>query len=91
MITRTDRNQTFDSQGNLIAEQVVEVDVTEEVITWDLHTKARQALVSNREFLQDATPTNAEVLAQVRSLTRQMNGLIRLLIGSDLLTESEDT
>lgn len=31
MTTRTDRNQTFDSDGNLIAEEVVEVDITEEV------------------------------------------------------------
>lgn len=90
MITRTDRNQTF-QDGQLVSEEVVEVDVTEQVVTLDLHTKARNALTSNKAFLQDNTPTNAEVLAQVRALTRQMNGLIRLIIGSDLLTESEDT
>lgn len=40
--------------------------------------QARDALVSNRTFLAIASPSNAQILAQVRALTRQVNGLIRL-------------
>jgi hypothetical protein len=39
-ITRTDRNQNF-ANGNLVSEQVVQVDVTAEVVTLDLHQKLR--------------------------------------------------
>jgi len=80
-ITRFERNQTWDAGGNLISEDVVEVDVTAEVTEWSLHDSARQALVANRTFLDLASPTNAQVLSQVRALTRQNQGLIRLAIG----------
>lgn len=42
---------------------------------------ARNALQANRDFLAIGSPTNAQVLAQVRALTRQCNGLIRLALG----------
>ena len=65
------------------------VDVTTEVVTLDLHAKARQALVNNATFLANANPTNAQVLAQMRAVTRQINALIRLGIGTaDLLTDT---
>jgi len=77
---RTDRNQTFDSQGNLLSEEVVEVDITAEVVEYDLHDKARQALATNADFLDLTAPTNAQTLQQVRALTRQMSGLTRLIL-----------
>ena len=40
----------------------------------------QQALADNATFLAIGTPTNAQVLAQVRALTRQSNQLIRRLI-----------
>ena len=43
------------------------------------HTAA--ALDSNRTFLHLATPTNAQAVAQTKALTRQVNGVIRLLLG----------
>ena len=46
---------------------------------------AKAALNTNATFLALASPTNAQVLAQVRSLTRQINALIRLN-GEILLT-----
>jgi hypothetical protein len=36
------------------------------------------ALSNNRTFLNLSAPTNAQTLAQVRALTRQMNALIRV-------------
>jgi len=47
-----------------------------------IETRVRQALVSNATFQALATPTNAQLIAQVRSLTRQCNGLIRLRLGA---------
>jgi len=46
-----------------------------------LQEQAIQALQNNRDFLAIGTPTNAQVLAQVRALTRQNNGIIRQLLG----------
>lgn len=95
MITRTDRHQSFSPDGLLVAEEVVEVDITAPSIQFDLHAKARQALADNAAFLALSAPTNAQVLAQVRRLTRQNGALIRLVLASDgasdLLTENTDT
>lgn len=86
-ITRTDHNETW-ADGALVTDDVVEVDVTAEVVTLDLHGKARQALAANATFLALAAPTNAQVLAQTKRLTREVNGIIRLLIGADLLDDT---
>ena len=90
-IYQTDRNQVFNHLGQLLSEEVVQVDVTDIAVTLDLHQKARNALQANQNFLNKATPSNAEILAQVRLLTREVNALIRLLIGNDLLVENTDT
>jgi len=49
---------------------------------------ARTVYVANRNFLALTTPTNAEVLAQVRRLTRTMQALIRLNVATDLLVDN---
>jgi hypothetical protein len=46
-----------------------------------LTQKARSALNANANFQALQSPTNAQVLAQVQSLTRQANLLIRLVVG----------
>lgn len=46
-----------------------------------LQNQALQALQNNRDFLAITTPTNAQVLAQVKALSRQNNGIIRQLLG----------
>ena len=43
-----------------------------------LMDKGRAALVINADFLALGAPTNAQVLAQTKALTRQVNALIRL-------------
>lgn len=45
-----------------------------------IRDKAATALNTNTTFLGIASPTNAQNAAQVKALTRQMNGLIRLTI-----------
>lgn len=46
-----------------------------------LRAAAATALQGNRGFLALTSPTNAQVLAQVKALTRQNQGIIRLLLG----------
>lgn len=46
-----------------------------------LRQRAEAALDDNRTFLALASPTQAQVLAQVRRLTQQNVGIIRLLLG----------
>ena len=41
-------------------------------------SQAAQAMSDNRTYLAIGSPTNAQNLAQIRALTRQINGLIRL-------------
>lgn len=93
-ITRTDRNQRW-ANGALVSEDVVEVDVTDEAVRVDIHTKARAALGANATYLALASPSNAQNLAQIRLLTRECSGVIRLLLAldgaRDLLVENTDT
>ena len=94
-ITRNDRNQAWDPAGNLVADDAVTVDVTEAAIRADIHIKARQALDANATFLALASPTNPQILTQVRRLTRECSAVIRLLVAvdgfPDLLVENNDT
>lgn len=41
-------------------------------------TKMDQALTANATFLAIATPTNAQIAAQVKLLTREVNAIIKL-------------
>jgi hypothetical protein len=43
-----------------------------------IRSQAALAVEANKTFLGLASPTNAQIVAQVRSLTRQSNGLVRL-------------
>lgn len=47
-----------------------------------IRQQAGDAIAANKAFLAIASPTNAQTLAQVKALTRQQNGLIRLGIQS---------
>lgn len=47
-----------------------------------LQQKAQQALNTNATFQAIASPTNAQIAAQVQVLTKENNGIIRLLLGA---------
>jgi hypothetical protein len=54
-----------------------------------LRQRAQTALANNQAFLGLAAPTNAQAVAQVQALTRQVNGLMRFLLGTfDTITDS---
>jgi len=46
-----------------------------------LEQRARTALANNQAYLALAAPTQAQAVAQVAALTRQVDGLIRFLLG----------
>lgn len=46
-----------------------------------LRSKAQTALSNNQTFLGIASPTNAQAVAQVQALTKQVDTLIRLVCG----------
>ncbi len=46
-----------------------------------IQTQAKTALANNRTYLAIATPTTAQMRAQIDALTRQHQGMIRLLLG----------
>lgn len=83
MATRTDRNQTF-RDGVLVSDIEVEVDITAEVEESTLRDQARTAFLNNKTYIA-SKPTTAEALAQVKALTRQMNGLIKLVVDAGLV------
>jgi hypothetical protein len=56
----------------------------------DLRTRMRAAVGDNAAYLAIGAPTNAQNLAQIRRLTRQMNALIRATVGGNLLVDSTD-
>lgn len=87
MIKRTDRHQTF-TNGQLVDDVAIEVDITADVVTLALHARARQALTDNGEYLALTSPTAGQTVAQTKRLTRQCSALIRLLIGADLLDDT---
>lgn len=58
-----------------------EVEAVAESNRETLIAQARAALAANRAFLATGTPTVAQNGAQIKALTRQMNAVIRLLVG----------
>lgn len=65
-VYRTDRHQTFDSDGNLVSEQVEQVDITADVERDDAALRLRQSYQALRQFADDA----AVVAAQGTNVTQ---------------------
>jgi hypothetical protein len=86
---------TITSAADVTDAQLQEaVDLTAKEMSYsqnelDLRAKAEQGLALNKVFLGLANPTQAQVLAQVRLLTREANNLIRLQVSA--LDSTDDT
>lgn len=69
-VTWTQRAKTTEEQAN----------DTQQTNRSTIQTQAADAMAGNRTFLALASPTNAQVVAQVKALTRQNNAVIRLAL-----------
>lgn len=74
---------SFDSttQAALQAAVDAHVAVDERANRTTIEQQAATALANNKSFLAIASPTTAQITAQVKALTRQNNALIRLALG----------
>ncbi len=77
----TETHETYDGNGNLLSTRQVEIP-PEEWNRRQLFDKAKSALTANATYLALATPTAAQNVAQIATLTKECNALIRLLLGS---------
>lgn len=72
------RHETYEN-GRLIDFREVEED-PEVVNARQIRERAVSAMQNNRDFLAKSSPTNAELATQVKALTRQTQGLIRMAL-----------
>ncbi len=85
---RNDTDITYDADGNIITSVQVVRDDTRDVSLAALTDRARAAVATNNTYLAIASPTAAQNAAQVKTLTREVTGLIRLL--GHVVTELAD-
>lgn len=86
MATRTDRYKVFNADGNVVIDVPITVDTAVDNSPAGVLARAQTAYSNNLDYLAINSPTNAQVAAQVAALTRQMNGVIRLLSNLDKLS-----
>ena len=67
------------ANGELVSVELVD-NPPEQVNRDTITEQAVAALQSNRDFIDLTAPTNAEAVAQVKALSRQVNGIIRLIL-----------
>lgn len=84
-VTFYNANGTVNSTRAYTAEENTATDAriaetTAETNAATLTAKAKTALTNNNTFLAIASPTNTDIVAQVKALTRQVNALIKLEI-----------
>jgi len=72
---------TVNGSGAVTATYPAQDPPAEETNGNTIRTQAGSALAGNRTYLALATPTAAQTTAQVRSLTQQIQGVIRLVLG----------
>jgi hypothetical protein len=77
--------ETYEN-GQLVDSQTVAKPV-EQFNRESIEENALAALADNKAYIDLASPTTAQAGVQIKALTRQMNGLIRLLL--DRLDDTE--
>lgn len=81
MPTRSTTVETYNA-GQLVGTQTVNYDVSSEQVNEEtLRQQALAALATNRTYIARSSPTAAQQTAQVKALSQQHNGIIRLLLG----------
>lgn len=70
--------RTWKSLADSLAEEQKHQTLVTNKLT--LEERALQALEINRAFLMLSSPTNAQLASQLKALTRQNIGIIRLLL-----------
>lgn len=71
--------ETYDRNGNLLDTKTFQTSPEQDnAVT--LNQRAKAALTANASYLAIATPTTAQVTAQVATLTKECSALIRLLL-----------
>ncbi len=73
-------NERYDAKGALIESRSTPT-LPEDLNRDDLTSRAALALTTNAAFLAIAAPSNAQNATQIKALTRQVNALIRLVVG----------
>lgn len=80
MATRTRTIETYQN-GVLVNSRTETYEVsTEQVNDETIRAQALSALAANKTFVALATPSTAQNAAQIKALSRQVNGVIRLLL-----------
>jgi hypothetical protein len=74
------RLQTW--QNGVLVSEIDVPDVPGEVTRRDIEDKLRAAIAANVAYLAKPSPTAGEVGAQVKLLTREVTGLLRLALGA---------
>lgn len=69
---------TYDPNTDTVTPRSATASETAQQNLATLNQKAQAALANNATFMALGSPTNAQTLAQVQSLTKQVNALIRL-------------
>lgn len=77
-ITRTDRDETWDANGQLVGVETVERDITVDAVTFDMHNKLR-ALLSDAaqarqicDTIQAKQPAVVTSVATAQAATREL-------------------
>jgi hypothetical protein len=100
-VTRTDHHQTYDADGNLIAEEIVTVDITDEANTEQMVAEQNESvdkLVAVVEALNAITDmTNASINANpaaiIKDVARELKTVARVANREARMTSgrTEDT
>lgn len=81
MGTQSATHEVYDSQGKLVSSRVITWTTTpEQDNEQSIRQQVAAALATNRTYTARQSPTAAQTTAQVQALSRQNNGLIRLLL-----------
>lgn len=83
MATRQQAVETYQN-GQLVGTRTVTYDVSAEQVNDEtIRAQALAALTTNRTYIALASPSTAQNTAQIKALTRQVDGIIRLLVVND--------